>query len=196
MADEKTPVAEEETAANEEQAQTQAQTQKKNVYITMHRSFVKPNIPYADKTTGELKTFNSVTLPRGTKINGIDYGGYQFNPLFINDSKFRGENYVDIPLLKDRPVRLSKSVVDEDGNFVKDANGKTVKETAEVMPDQIKEAFAASRRKYLNERAQEQQKESQEKEDQGESLADRAASAKEASEVLSGDEARTPAMTR
>ncbi len=178
------------------QTASSEQTEKKNVYITMHKKFVKTGIQYADKSTGELKTFNSATLPRGTKIDGIDYGGWQFSPLFVNDSKYRGPDYVDIPLLKDRPVRLHRSVIDEDGNYLKDANGKTVQERAEVKPEQIKEAFAASRRKYLAERAQQQEKEAPEKEAETESLAERAASAKEVSQALSGDEAHQPALAR
>ena len=37
---------------------------KKNVYVTVHKNFVRENIEYPDRKTGETKTFNSVTLPR------------------------------------------------------------------------------------------------------------------------------------
>ncbi|WP_165249640.1 DNA gyrase [Adlercreutzia sp. ZJ141] len=180
--------------ATEQTAQT-VQPEKKNVYITIYKKFVKTDIPYSDRATGELKTFNSVTLPSGTKIDGMDYGGWQFSPWFVNPSKFRGENYVDIPLLKDRLVKMHHSVVDEEGNYVKDENGKVVQERAEIRPEQIKEALAANYRRYRAGQSQEQAKESPEK-GEGESLAKRAASAREASQTLSGDEARQPAMAR
>ena len=38
---------------------------KKNVYITLHKNFVHEGIEYEDRKTGETKTFNSVTLPKG-----------------------------------------------------------------------------------------------------------------------------------
>ena len=178
-----------------DQAAQPAQPEKKNVYITIHKSFVKTDIPYADKATGEVKSFHSVTLPAGTKIDGVDRGGWQFSPRFVNPSKFRGENYVDIPLLKDRTVQIHHSVIDEDGSYKKDENGKTVQERVEVKPEQIKEALAANYRRYCAERDQDKEKDAPDKEG-GESLADRAANAKEASQTLAGDEARQPAMTR
>ena len=42
---------------------------KKNVYITLHKNFVHEGIEYEDRKTGETKTFNSVTLPKGTVVN-------------------------------------------------------------------------------------------------------------------------------
>ena len=77
----------------------------KNVYVTIHKSFVREGIEY------EGDTFNSVTLPRGTVINGRDVSFYQFKPLFVNDSR-RGEDWRDIPLLKDRDVWLRKTLMD------------------------------------------------------------------------------------
>lgn len=62
---------------------------KKNVYLTLHKNFVRTDIEYTDKVTGESKTFNQVTLPKGTTIDGIDVGCYQFSPLFVNESRFR-----------------------------------------------------------------------------------------------------------
>ena len=41
---------------------------KKNVYITLHKNFVHEGIEYEDRKTGETKTFNSVTLPKGTVV--------------------------------------------------------------------------------------------------------------------------------
>lgn len=63
---------------------------RKNVYVTLHKDFVRTDIEYADRATGETRTFNSVTLPKGTVIDGTDVGYYQFSPLFVNPSRFKG----------------------------------------------------------------------------------------------------------
>lgn len=128
-------------------------SEKKNTYITLHRNFVRTDIEYTDAKTGETKTFNSATLPKGTVIGGVDVSYYQFSPLFVNPSRFRGEKYVDIPLLTDREVWLQKSVLDAEGNPVVDeATGRAAKDTVKVMPQQIKEALDLSRREYLDNR--------------------------------------------
>ena len=110
---------------------------KKNVYITVHKNFVRENIEYPDRKTGETKTFNSVTLPKGTIIDGVDVSYYQFTPLFVNPSRFKGENFRYVPLLADKEVWLKKDALDADGNIVK------------VMPAQLKEAINKGREAYL-----------------------------------------------
>ena len=124
---------------------------KKNVYISLHEGFVRENIQYTDKQTGEQRTFNRVTLPKGTFIDGKDVGGYEFSPLYVNPSKFRGENWRDIPLLADREVWLQKSVLDEEGNPIVGGDGRREKDTIVVSPQQIKEALAESRKRYAEE---------------------------------------------
>ena len=84
---------------------------KKNVYLTLHRKFVHEDIPYTDRKTGEEKTFHSVTLPKGTVIDGVDVSYYQFSPMFVNPSRFKGENFRDMPLLADREVWLKKGLM-------------------------------------------------------------------------------------
>ena len=69
-----------------------AQGERRNVYITLHRNFVREGIEYTDRRTGETRTFNQVTLPAGTVIDGRDVGGYEFSPLYVNPSRFRGEH--------------------------------------------------------------------------------------------------------
>lgn len=131
------------------------QTEKKNTYITLHRNFVRTDIEYTDVGTGDKKAFNSVTLPKGTVIDGVDVSYYQFSPLFVNPSKYRGENYVDIPLITDREVWLQKSVLDAEGDpIVDEATGRNAKETVKVMPAQIKDALDLARREYLGNREQ------------------------------------------
>ena len=122
---------------------------KKNVYLTLHRKFVHEDIPYTDRKTSEEKTFHSVTLPKGTVIDGVDVSYYQFSPMFVNPSRFKGENFRDMPLLADREVWLKKSVLDEDGQPVLDERGKPAKDIVRVMPAQIKEALDRNRSEYL-----------------------------------------------
>ena len=146
--------------------------EKKNTYVTLHKNFVRTDIEYADRVTGESRTFNSVTLPKGTVIDGVDVSYYQFSPMFVNESRFRGENYRDIPLLTDREVWLKKSVLDENGQPIVDENGKPAKDVVRVMPAQIKEALDRSRSEYLQ------------------SLAEKAHGARESSERLGNGDSR------
>ena len=83
--------------------------EKKNTYLTLHKNFVRTDIEYTDRETGEVRTFNSVTLPKGTVVDGVDVSYYQFSPMFVNESRYRGENYRDIPLLTDSDCLLYTS---------------------------------------------------------------------------------------
>lgn len=123
--------------------------EKRNTYLTLHKNFVRTDIECTDRVTGEVRTFNSVTLPKGTVIDGVDVSYYQFSPMFVNESRYRGENYRDIPLLTDREVWLKKNVLDENGQPVLDGDGRPAKDVVRVMPAQIKEALDRSRSEYL-----------------------------------------------
>ena len=143
---------------------------KKNVYISLHEGFVRENIQYTDKQTGEQRTFNRVTLPKGTFIDGKDVGGYEFSPLYVNPSKFRGENWRDIPLLAEREVWLQRGVRDEGGSRLGGEDGRRAEDTVDVAPKQIKDALAESRKRYA--------------EEHGVGLDERAQHAREASESI------------
>lgn len=150
---------------------------KKNVYISLHKAFIHENIKYTDKE-GKEKTFNVVRLPSDTVIDGKDVGGYEFSPLYVNPSRFRGENWRDIPLLADRDIRLQKTVLDAEGKPVLGDDGKRQKESLTVKPEQIKTALAEARKRYADEHA---------KDERG--LSERAEQAKEASDAMAkGDE--------
>lgn len=125
------------------------QAEKKNVYLTLHKNFVREDIEYADRKTGETKTFNSVTLPKGTVIDGLDVSYYQFSPMFVNPSRFKGENFRDMPLLADREVWLKKGLMNPDGTPVVDETGKEVKDIVKVMPAALKEAVDKGRAEFL-----------------------------------------------
>lgn len=152
-----------------------SQERPKNTYVTLHRNFVREDIAYTDKRTGEPGTFNSVTLPKNTVIDGQDVSYYQFSPLFVNESRYRGEDYRDIPLLTDREVWLRKSVLDEEGNPVIGDDGREMRDVVKVMPAQIKDALERNRSEYL------------------ESLSERARSARDGSERLGRGQAPRPA---
>lgn len=122
---------------------------KKHVYLTMHEKFVREDISYIDPRTDEEKTFNSVTLPKNTVIDGVDVGYYQFSPMFVNPSRFKGEHFRDIPLLADREVWLTRTQLDESGDPVKDGDGKNVKAIVKVMPAALKQAVDAGRKEFL-----------------------------------------------
>jgi hypothetical protein len=124
---------------------------RKNVYLSFHRNFVREGIPYTDRHTGEQRTFNQVRLPAGTFIDGKDVGGYEFSPLFVNESRFRGPDWRDVPLIADKEVWLQKSVLDPEGRPVIDADGRRMRDTVKVMPQQIKEALAESRKRWAEE---------------------------------------------
>lgn len=150
---------------------------KKNVYISLHKAFIHENIKYTDRE-GKEKTFNVVRLPSDTVIDGKDVGGYEFSPLYVNPSRFRGENWRDIPLLADRDIRLQKTVLDAEGKPVLGDDGKRQKESLTVKPEQIKTALAEARKRYADEHA---------KDERG--LSERAEQAKEASDAMEkGDE--------
>lgn len=123
--------------------------EKKNVYLTVHHKFVHENIPYTDRNTGEEKTFHSVTLPKGTVIDGVDVSYYQFSPMFVNPSRFKGENFRDIPLLAEREVWLKKGLMNPDGTPMKDESGKDMKDIVKVMPSALKEAVDKGRAEFL-----------------------------------------------
>ena len=73
--------------------------------------------------------------------------------MFVNESRYKGADFRDVPLLANREVWLRKTVMGEDGKPLLDEAGKPVKDTVRVMPAQIREALDAQRSRYLQERA-------------------------------------------
>lgn len=128
---------------------------REKVYLSFHKNFVRENIAYADRRTGQQRTFNQVTLPSGTAIGGKDVGGYEFSPLYVNESRFRGPDWRDVPLLADKEVWLQKSVLDPDGRPVLDGDGRRMRDTVKVMPQQIKDALSESRKRWAEEHSAE-----------------------------------------
>ena len=152
--------------------------EKRNVYITIHKSFVREGIPYVDRNTGEDRTFNKVILPKGTTIAGQDVSYFEFSPLFVNPSKYKGENFRDIPLLANKEVWLRKDAIDAEGNPVIGEDGKPVTEVLKVMPAELKAAVDEGRKQYL------------------ESLGERAKGARESADALEHGSASRNAVAR
>ena len=115
----------------------------------------------------------------------------------MNESKYRGENFRDIPLLTDREVWLQKSVMDAEGNRMTDEDGRAVKDTVKVMPAQIKTALSESYERYKA--AKEQSKDAQDKSADtrdSQSLDDRATAAREGSAAMAEHEVPFDEKTR
>lgn len=124
--------------------------EKKNTYLTLHKNFVRSDIEYVDHKTGETKTFNQVTLPRGTTIEGVDVGCYQFSPLFVNESKYKGKNFRDIPLLTTKEIWLKRTILDDEGQPIIDDKGRPELDIVKVMPQELKTAINKQRSDYLD----------------------------------------------
>ena len=148
---------------------------RERVYLQLHENFVRENITYRDRQTGEERTFNLVTLPMGTIVDGEDLGGWQFSALYVDPSRFKGEHWRDVPLLSDREVWLRRSVLDADGNPIPDENGRNQVETRKVPPQAIKGALIESRRRWAEAHSPARQP-----------LAERAQSARECSDAMAG----------
>ena len=127
-----------------------ADAAKNKVYIDIHQNFVKTDIPYVDPKTGKMESFNAVTMPKGTVVDGHDVSYYEFTPLYINPSKYLGEDYRTIPLLADREVWLKRDQLDDDGNAIRDEEGRKQKDVVKVMPAELKRALDQNRKQFFD----------------------------------------------
>ena len=124
------------------QATTPEQKQK-SVWITLHEKFVDENL--VGKSDPEAKPFNVVRIPYGIEVDGQDIGGYEFHPLYVNPSKYKGEHFRDIPLLPDREIWLHKDKLDDGRPIIDQSTGKKAKDVIKVMPQALKEAVRPTR---------------------------------------------------
>ena len=151
---------------------------RERVIVTLHRNYVREHIRYTDRETGEEREFNQARVPAGTVIGGVDYGGWEFSPLFVRPSALRGEDWKDLPLLADREVWLRRSVLDAEGNPVLGEDGRRERETAKVDPRELRDAIVEGRRRWAKQHSK------------GRRLGKRASEAREGSRGMSG-QART-----
>lgn len=151
---------------------------RRKVYVTLHRNLVKEGVPYTDRETGEPGEFNVATLPAGCSIEGRDVGGYEFSPRFVDPARFEDpEEYRDIPLLADREVWLRKAVLGADGRPAVGEDGRWVKDTVVVTPQQVKDAVREVALRAREEASRDAR-----------GLADRAGQARDASAALAAGE--------
>lgn len=100
-----------------------------------------------NKATGEV--FYDVCCPPRTKLAGaIDVGGYHFTvgERRVHDSKF-DRNGVVVGVMKDRPLKLTKSLKQDDGSYKEIAR--------EVDPENLRLALIAQHKAYKAEKAAE-----------------------------------------
>ena len=151
-----------------------ATQERRRVWVSLHRSFVEEGVA-TDPDTGEERAENVCTLPRGTYAGALDVGGYQWRQLFVDPSKYRGEDWRDIPMLADREVVLTRRRRDADGNALYGDDGLPELDEIRLMPQDIKDALSASRRAWAAAHADERP------------LSQRAAGAREASGAIAGE---------
>ena len=121
---------------------------KKNVYISFNKAFVKENLKTKD---GE--TFHAVTLPKGVIIDGVDRGLYRFTTKYIYDDKFNDNNRL-FSFPADYEMKLTLSQKTEAGKW-EQADSITV--TAE----KLKEAVLQERKEYMESNKGKEQEEGQ-----------------------------------
>lgn len=104
-------------------------TENKTVYVKINKAFVQADIQ--SKTDPE-RTFNRVTMPKNTIVNGKDIGGFSFYPTLIYDD-LTVDNLAAIPWRTDRAITLHKG-----------------QEEVKVDPTQLKEALNTSYKEWRN----------------------------------------------
>ena len=136
MARESTPRADRQAESEKGQDMEARQTEgagngtAKKVYIDINAAFVKRR---EDKEGNE---FFSITLPRGTTVDGVDRGGWSFTQSRLFPSQFRDGFMVASFPNGDWKLRLSHSVKDEDGKW----ESETVEVTAGAVAAGMKAA--------------------------------------------------------
>lgn len=105
---------------------------KEKVYLNVHNDFAKIGI---ESRAGNGQTFNAVTLPRGSIINGKDMGGGKIYPLdmYIYQNKFN-KNLTTVQFKEDQEVQV---------NF---KNGEHIK----VKAEDLCEAVTKANKEYLD----------------------------------------------
>lgn len=119
-------------------------TENKTVYVKINKAFVQTDIQ--SKADPE-KTFNRVTMPKDTIVNGNNIGGFSFYPTLIYDD-LTVDNLAAIPWRPDRAITLHKGeeMVKVDPRELKEALNTSYKEWRSMAQEQRKN-MAMSRHK-------------------------------------------------
>ncbi len=114
--------------------------EKKNVYVSLHEAFVREGIQYTDRRTGEQRSFNVVRLPPH-RHRRQGRRRLRVQPALREPFEVPRGALEDVPLLADREVRLSRSVLDAEGRPILGEDGRRQK-TVTVTPSQIRDALS------------------------------------------------------
>lgn len=112
----------------------------KKVYISLHRNYCRQ---MADRFQ-EGKTFNVMTMPRGTMLDGRDIGGARINPRYMGESKFNpNEMTATYYLPPDQGMEIKLNM--PDGTFER------------VSVEKLKEAIDEQKQAYREQQKQQEQ---------------------------------------
>ena len=64
--------------------------ERKNVYLSLHKSFVREGIEVHRPRDWRGQVLQLGDPSKGTVVDGMDVGGYEFSPMFVNESRFKG----------------------------------------------------------------------------------------------------------
>lgn len=113
------------------------------VYVPLNNKFVFDTNKTFTDVDGSEKPFKRAVLPKGTVIDGVDYGGSSFVARYANVSKFNEKDLV-FAFTPGYDVSLSVPVIGEDG----EVSGY---EKVPMDPKKISDAIAASRKQWREE---------------------------------------------
>lgn len=123
-----------------EMEQTAPLPDMKKVYISLHRSYCRQ----MEDRFREGETFNVMTMPKGTTLNGRDIGGARINPRYMGESKFNpNEMTATYYLSPDQSLEIKLNM--PDGTFAK------------VDVEQLKEAIDEQKQAYREQQKQQEQ---------------------------------------
>ena len=109
---------------------------KKNIYISFNKAFVKENIG-----TKGGETFHSVMLPRGVTIDGVDRGLYRFTTKYMYDDKYSDKNRL-FSFPPDYEIKLTLRQRTEAGKW-------EPVDSITVPAEKLKEAVLQQRKEYM-----------------------------------------------
>ena len=107
--------------------------------VALPADHVSEGIPYR-RPGGRKDWFSVARVPDGTVVDGVDVGGYEFYPNFVNKSPEDG--MLEAPVPRNRELWLRKPLYGPDGRFAIDAKGHRARETVKADPDRLARAVA------------------------------------------------------
>ena len=128
----------------------------RKVYISLHKSYCYQ----MEDRFREGKTFNVMTMPRGTRLDGKDVGGGKINPLYMGESKFNSnEMTATYYLPQDQSMEIKLSL--PDGTYEK------------VDVEKLKDAIEEQKQAYREQQKEREQEKDVTRQNERDRLADR-----------------------